>query len=532
MAGRFAMGGGAMGFEPEDVDSDPFVDWVRDTIVCCGTTEAGDGGDLAELRALATEVDHEISSLAASDVKVSSRTFVHVNKIDPQWLTAWLTFDPDSGADTGEDPLQRTDPNTALIDNTTVNLVASYIENKTLPSPLGLLDLANFVNNLVLRDQLVAMHFPLGSGSKDLRIRDAIRSPGPVQAAILGSALLRIRQLAHADINTLPESAEAAATWSIILGTDAPSPEAMFDVPFRDALKYLNAVSLRIGGRTFSKNTSLGSTTLINQLFEPAWSWSGQEKEAAVQATNCRSLLNLEAARYYNIPYAGGITRLPIKRLLWRRGRQGDAMLAAIDKSDLGVVNTLDRAYRQRVAATLDSNQETVVLPVFLAAVLSRIDHLDQFSECAYELREQARPLRRRLVTIEQALNSTQPQHEIRSLLSAFGDDSRLLRRTLGDLVPVASAVAGVVLAAATGQPQWLTAVLAALGARDSLRGQTWERLYNRVRRRDLWFVTELGQVSSELVAAIPKLELLWKRRFDHANFSARLNKLQELKTL
>jgi hypothetical protein len=47
---------------------------------------------------------------------------------------------------------------------------------------------------------------------------------------------------------------------------------------------------------------------------------------------------------------------------------------------------------------------------VFLAAVLSRIDHLNQFYECAEELRQQAKPLRRRLVAIEQALDSTQPQ--------------------------------------------------------------------------------------------------------------------------
>src|ERR1700720_427669 len=107
-----------------------------------------------------------------------------------------------------------------------------------------------------------------------------------------------------------------------------------------------------------------------------------------------------------------------MKRLGWRRGRQGDAMLAAVDRSDLGVVDILDDAYRRRVTAALAPKREEACPPVFLARVLSRIDRLSQFHECVYDLREQAKPLRRRLVAIEQALDSSQPQDEIRKLLA------------------------------------------------------------------------------------------------------------------
>jgi hypothetical protein len=520
-----------MSFESDDVEADPFVGWVRDAIAKHETAGAGDGGALAELRTLAAEVDHEIAPLASSgSKKLGPGMFVRVREMDPRWLANWLTFDPDSGAEAGQRSERPGDPNAALIDNTTIGLVADYIDYGRPPSALGLLDLANFVNNLVLRDQLVVLHYPLGSRATGRDIEDEIKSAGPVETEILGSTLLWIRQLAHADARTLTERTEAAATWSTILGTGAPSSEVMFDVPFQNALTYLNALSFT--SNSYERPSDNPTPLLISRLFQSVPSWSERERVAAVQATNCRSLLNLEAARHYNIPYAGGITRSPIKRLAWRRGRQGDAMLAAIDKSGLGVVNTLDQAYRQRVTAAFASSQETVILPVFLATVLSRIDNLNQFYECADELKEQAKPLRRRLVAIEQALNSSQPQDETRKLLAAFGDDSRLLLRTLGDLVPIASAVAGVVLTAATGQPQWLTAVLALLSTRDSLRRRTWERLYNRVWRRDMWFVTQLGQVSSELVAVIPKMELLWGDHFDPTSFGTRLNSLQGLGTL
>jgi hypothetical protein len=251
----------------------------------------------------------------------------------------------------------------------------------------------------------------------------------------------------------MEQRAEVARTWSTILGNKAPSSKNMFEVRFEDALYYFNAIEYRDGG----DNTT---PYLINELFAPAPRLRRGEQLDAVQAANCRALLNREAGRRYNIPYAGGITRVPIKRLLWQRGRQGDAMFTAIEKADLGTVRILDHAYQQRVADALIANQQRVVLPVFLAAVLSRIDHLNQFYECAEELRQQAKPLRRRLVAIEQALDSTQPQREIRKLLTAFGDDSRLLRRTVWEVAPAAAAVTGVVLTAATGQPLWLTATV------------------------------------------------------------------------
>jgi hypothetical protein len=528
--------------EREDPSQDPFLSWVQAAIAAHGPGDPVAHDQLAELRELASEIENEITPLASSNPKeVSPGWFIQgVEAMDPRWLERWLTFDPDQGTGVRQQHPRRPDGhNAALIDNTTINLVAGYVEHQEPPSALGILDLANFVNNLILRDALVALDHPLGTRGRYRRIGEEIRSPGeaiipgdlrPSEKAILGAALLWIRQLARADTDTAIERTEATRTWSTILGNAAPSSKKMFDVRFEDALYYLNAIEYSDSpvGQPPDNNTP----SLINGLFTRAPHRRRGEQVAAVQAANCRALLNLEAGRRYNIPYAGGITRVPIKRLLWQRGRQGDATLAAIEKSDLGTVRILDDAYQRRVAAALVANQQTIVLPVFLAAVLSRIDHLNQFYECADELREQAKPLRRRLVAIEQALDSTQPQHEIRKLLAAFGEDTRMLRRTLWDLAPAASAVTGVVLTAATAQPLLMTATLAALAAGPSMRPQTWDRLANRVWRRDLWFVTELGQVSSELVNATPRLEELWGRHFHPGRFGARLDSLRALGTL
>ena len=76
------------------------------------------------------------------------------------------------------------------------------------------------------------------------------------------------------------------------------------------------------------------------------------------------------------------------------------------------------------------------------------------------------------------------------------------------------------------------SAVLAALGAGDKLEGRTWQRLRDRLWRRDLWFVTRLGQVTDELGDVTAKLENLWGPHYAHGAFPQRLTELQPLKAL
>lgn len=244
--------------------------------------------------------------LESSTPRESGGEFIQtVKAVGADWLERWLTIDPDDGRDVGDQRPQRVDgPNSALIDNTTIDLVENYVEHQEPPSALGILDLANFVNNLVLRDNLVALDHRLGTRQAGRSIRQEIERPGralipgdlrPSQAAILGGALLWIRQLARADSDSAMERAEVARTWSTILGNKAPSSKNMFEVRFEDALYYLNAIEYRDGG----DNTT---PYLINELFAPAPRLRRGEQLDAVQAANCRALLNLEAGRRYNIP--------------------------------------------------------------------------------------------------------------------------------------------------------------------------------------------------------------------------------------
>ena len=192
----------------------------------------------------------------------------------------------------------------------------------------------------------------------------------------------------------------------------------------------------------------------------------------------------------------------------------------------------LDAAYRRKVDESLATRQSAVVLPVFLAAVLTRIKHLSEFHERTDDLRNEATPLRRRLAEIEAALagGPDEETRETQRLLTAFRDDSRLLRKTVWETLPAVSAIAGVVLAAGTANPAWLTATVALLHGGDKLSSRTWNRLANRVWRRHLWFVTELGQRSNSLVDMTSRMERLWAVPFGEG-FRKRLDSLSGLGT-
>jgi hypothetical protein len=515
--------------EAPELETDPYLKWVQDALTRQAPTDPRTADELIRLRELAAATEHDIahSSLGRRRKRAGNR-LSSGETMDREWVARWLSFDVDRLVEVDE-PLPRPHPpNSVLLDHTTINLAATYIDHGQPPSPLGFLDLANFVNNRVLRDDLLGLGYRLGTGSFQRTMQDEVESPGRIDSAITAATLLSIRRLNSVDPLSTQERDGTAETWSTILGDAAPSTETMFAVPIEDALYYLNAPESRKEGGGDNL-----TAYLINRLFDTKPPSDPEERRRAVQAANCRALLNLEAARHLDVPYAGGITRLPMKRIMWQRGRQSDAVLSAVTRSDLRTVPILDGEYRKKVNASLAARQRSIVLPVFLAAVLARTNRLSEFYECTDDLRREAEPLRRRLAEIEEAFSSSANGEvkETQKLLTAFQDNSKWLRRTFWDVAPAASAVAGVVLTAATGEPAWLTAMVAMLKAGDTLKTRTWDRLANRVWRRHLWFVTELGGMSDSLVDVTPRLERLWGPHFGE-RFRERLDRLSALGTL
>jgi hypothetical protein len=487
---------------------------------------------VARVRELASRMERDtLERVEAQNSNISDES--NTRRLDPQlleqgWFERWLGEDVERKKGRFRD----LPPNTVLVDTTTLSFVQNCVEIGEPPSAVGVVDLGNFVENLILRDRIVALQYGLGSQLAQSRppaatqlMAERATFPGSLDKAVLAGALMWIYQLRSSGRSDAKERRAAVRAWNAILGPLFEPPDSMFAVPPEDALDYLQAYSDSLE----RSNLSLFSSLIYEQNHVDVPNTWRQE---AVQAINCRSLLNLEASRHLGIPYAAGVARTPMKRLHWVRGRRADAMIAELSDPDLTVRQVLDDAYEKRVEAAFSARQQKTALPVFLAAVLARIDRLDQFFDRVDDLRKQATPLRRRIVEIEQALAGSSRQLEINRLFAAFNDDSSLLRRTTWDLLPFASAAAGVVLTAATAQPAWLTASLALLKAPGTLHSTTSRRVVNRLWHRDLWFVTKLATTSKELTAAIPKLEQLWGRHYLQTDFADRLNKLRNLETL
>jgi len=124
-----------------DLGADPFLSWIQDAVSRHGPGDPNARDDLGELRALASEIENEISPFTSSGAtEVRPGLFLRVKAMDPQWLARWLSFDPDLGTEVDQHPRQPIGHNAALIDNTTISLVAEHIENERPPNALGLLD--------------------------------------------------------------------------------------------------------------------------------------------------------------------------------------------------------------------------------------------------------------------------------------------------------------------------------------------------------------------------------------------------------
>jgi len=131
--------------------------------------------------------------------------------------------------------------------------------------------------------------------------KDEVRPLRRSDTAIIAATLLWIRKLSTTDPLSSQERSETTRTSSTTLGSAAPLLEKMFAVPLEGALYYLNAPESR-DRREAGDNVS---HFIINRLFDDEADLDPVEITRAVQAANCRSLLNLEAARHYHVPYAG-----------------------------------------------------------------------------------------------------------------------------------------------------------------------------------------------------------------------------------
>jgi hypothetical protein len=72
-------------------------------------------------------------------------------------------------------------------------------------------------------------------------------------------------------------------------------------------------------------------------------------------------------------------------------------------------------------------------------------------------------------------------------------------------------ATAGAVASAATAQSPWITAAIALIGVGGGISPRRIDAARNRLTRRHLWFITELGGLCRTNHDATPTLQRLWK---------------------
>jgi hypothetical protein len=134
------------------------------------------------------------------------------------------------------------------------------------------------------------------------------------------------------------------------------------------------------------------------------------------------------------VPYLPNSFRLPFRQFLYQRAGQIQRELLSMRE--------LGDEYRRQVAAYRSSTEETLTVPLFLVAVLARIQSVNQFLEVVCELRSAARSFRALRRELDLVLANGDLK-AAKTLRSAIHDDAGgLLRRF--PYVPVAAATSAI----------------------------------------------------------------------------------------
>jgi hypothetical protein len=437
----------------------------------------------------------------------------------PQVFTWPDPRDDDSDWANDEGPVRL--DNAALLDETTFYVARRLIRGELPLTPMTVMDLSTYVTAFVLREHVVRNKFrgtrPAGGPTEPTTAVDGvIRDASTGSDNALWNARLWEHRLRSGDPAEAPLADALLDGWRTLLGSATPELSQMFlDDPDPKRMTVAEVVNgLRLDGSM----TGAGST---------------QELTNAVAFSNLRGLYNLEFARDLGVPYAGSVTRLPIRRYLWRQGRLGEALVTAAS-GDLSVSRTLDDAFRKQVREAVVQHEATIVLPPLLAVIVDSIRTLDEFHDRLAELRDQAAAFRSRVTEIEAALKGTGAQRASaeRDMFEAFADEARIFSGSLGQKWAPITATVGAVASAATAQSPWITAAIALIGVSGSISPRKIDAARNRLTRRHLWFLTNLGELCRTIHDASPTLRRLWEaprgRAFDDA-FADQLAKVQRL---
>lgn len=290
---------------------------------------------------------------------------------------------------------------------------------------------------------------------------------------------------------------EVERGWRILLDLDADAP---LDV-FRDL-------------DTGFDSDWRSLMTQVLTLEEPASAYSMLDANLLASECNLRAHFNLRVAQVLRAVYLPNAARMPYERQYHVKSPRVERHLRS--------VAALDRRFRERRPPATEGPRIaplSLALPLPLAAVLGRIDALDQLLGRIAEMRRDSRPLRRALV--EQAVEDQGIDGAMRRGLERTSRDTASRWVGWGRL-PIAQGAAITGMLGAGAPPEWVLASVAVLTAADRFPAEPIERLVRRVTSPTYSVVQRLAEAGAQVGEVGRRAEALWRLDEGRADHIAR----------
>lgn len=364
-------------------------------------------------------------------------------------------------------------------------------------------DLATLVNAVVLFDKVFCcrnrwLTEAMTKQHINTLLGEEVLVELPVEEADIAESMCKIWDYTKEFIRDLHDMAPEAdpderrmylQAWSRFLGQPA-EPYGLFHVNHTDETyasygSHLTEELLRpVGDDEKSHSTFLCWSQLLSE-------------------SNLRGEFNIRLAFLMGLPYMPNSLRMPIQRVRYERAKQ----IAQVFQT----LQMLERHYADAVPLYSRPREARMTLPIFLAALIHRIDDLDQFWTELAELRQKAKKFRERRAAYDQAcsLNKSDEVDRLgQALLSEAGKAPTWLKITTGSLLGTALASFQPMLGAAPFTVQLavaaLTPVLQEYGPELLTSG------FRRLWSPQLWFLSDVGAAARQVLNAQPKIERLW----------------------
>jgi hypothetical protein len=411
----------------------------------------------------------------------------------------------------------------AFTDATTLFNVSRLLEDRYLPHPELLYDLATFVEGAILFDRIFHLGNPRIADDAVYRINEAIGDPLIITVPIdwdkhdpywLDSSPLRcwltgLWNEVAGYFNELEKTTPGDLSFDAANNIRA-SWQALLQVPLPD-----NGSLFRFLDQYFDTPVDTLAEQAVGLLRAEASSFGYQSRGKSVRAayllaneSNQRSRFNLRVADELALPYLQSWARLPYRSFYEAQAFRAQNFLATAD--------FLEHEYRSRAEAFMKS-RVTLQLPFLLTAVLSRISRLDEFFEELGRIRLKTANLRKRRAELDRQINEGN-KLEIEKLRAAVADEARRVM-TSDEKIAIAG-ITGIVVAFGAAQlglggiealalPAFLLYAFTH-GVAHKVADEKITKASERLLKPEFSMVTDLAKSAEALTNGLPKVQTLW----------------------